>query len=126
MKDLISFLVSIPSRLVKFTISFLKKLINYVGYILAVIAGAKNITGFIIVIIALGTTLFFARSRRTVDVDRPSAGKQNPFVDGIYFFAIQVLIVFVAYLLGYFITSGGGEMFGMWIREEVLRIPAES
>jgi len=54
-----------------------------------------------------------------------SAGQPNAFVEGLYFFVIQLLIVFVAYLLGYFITSGGGEMFGMWIREEVLRIPSD-
>ncbi len=103
----------------------MKKYIGYLGYILAIIAGARNTTALVVVLIAFGMTLFFGGSRREVDLDRPSAGKQNPFVDGLYFFVIQVLIVFVAYLLGYFITSGGGEMFGMWIREEVLRIPTE-
>ena len=103
----------------------MKKYIGYLGYILAIIAGARNVTGLAVIVIALSMTLFFARNRSAVDVDRPSAGKPNAFIDGIYFFAIQLLIVFVAYLLGYFITSGGGEMFGMWIREEVLRIPAE-
>jgi len=103
----------------------MKKYIGYLGYIAAIVAGARNVTGIVVVFLALGMTLFFAGKRRTVDISRPSAGKQNPFLDGIYFFFVQLLIVFVAYLLGYFITSGGGEMFGMWIREEVLRIPAE-
>lgn len=103
----------------------MKKYIGYLGYLLAIVAGARNVTVLIVVFIALGMTLFFASSRRKVDVGRPSAGKVNPLLDGAYFFAAQVLIVFVAYLLGYFITSGGGEMFGMWIREEVLRLPSD-
>jgi len=70
----------------------MKKYIGYLGYMLAIIAGARNISALVVVFIAFGLTLFFAGSRRQVDVDCPSAGAQNPFFDGIYFFAIQVLI----------------------------------
>jgi len=68
----------------------LRFLINYMGYILAIIAGARSVTPLVIVFIALGTTLFFARSRRNVDVGRPSAGQPNAFVEGLYFFVIQL------------------------------------
>jgi hypothetical protein len=91
------------------------KYLGYAAYILAIIAGARNITLLVIVFLALGVTLLFARKRRNVDLSRPSAGKQNPFVDGIYFFAIQLLIMFVAYLIGVFAASSAGEMFGMFI-----------
>lgn len=101
------------------------KYLGYAAYILAIIAGARNVTGFVVVLLALAVTLLFARSRRDIDITRPSAGKQNAFVDGMYFFGSQLLIIFVCYLLGYFMTTGGGEMFGMWVREEVLRIPTD-
>ncbi len=101
----------------------MKKYISYLGYILAIIAGARNATGLIIVIIAFAMTLFLARERRNVDVGRPSAGKQNAFVDGVYFFFIQLLIVFVAYLIGVFASSSAGEMFGMFISGQ--RAPVE-
>jgi sterol desaturase/sphingolipid hydroxylase (fatty acid hydroxylase superfamily) len=105
---------------------FLRRSVDYLGYILAMIAGARNVTALVIVIIAVGTTLFFANKRRTIDRGRPSAGVQSPVLDKIYFFFAQLLIVFVAYLLGYFATSAGGELFGMWIQQEVLRIPQSS
>ena len=93
----------------------MKKYIGYLGYILAIIAGARGVTGLVIVFIALGMTLFFGSNRRKVDLGRPSAGKQNPFLDGVYFFFIQLLIVFVAYLIGIFAASSAGEMFGMFL-----------
>lgn len=101
------------------------KYLGYFGFVLAIIAGARHIHGVIILVLAFGITLLFGKARRNVDKTRRSALVPNPFFDGIYFFASNMLIVFVCYILGYFATSGGGEMFGMWIQQEVLRRPAD-
>ncbi len=98
------------------------KYIGYLAYIMAIVVGARNIHGSVIIFLALAVTLLFARRRANVDSARLSTSKPNPFLDGIYFFGSQILIMFVAYLLGYFASSGGGEMFGMWLRNEVLRM----
>lgn len=101
----------------------MKKYVSYLGYILAIIAGFRGVTPLIIIIVALAMTLFLARDRANVDVGRPSAGKQNVFLDGVYFFFIQMLIVFVAYLIGIFAASSAGEMFGMFMTGQ--RAPVE-
>lgn len=93
----------------------MKKYIGYLGYLLAIVAGARNATGLAVIVIALSITIFFANSRKKIDIGRPSAGKANPFVDGLYFFAAQVLIVFAFYLIGVFGASSAGEMFGMFL-----------
>jgi len=101
------------------------KYLGYAGFVLAIIAGARHVHGSVIIALALGVTLLFSRSRRNIDKARRSALPPNPFFDGIYFFASNLLVVFVCYILGYFAASGGGEMFGMWIQEQVLRRPSE-
>lgn len=93
----------------------MRKYLGYLACALAIIAGARGVTNIVIVFLALGMTLMFAKERRNIDIGRPSAGKQNSFLDGIYFFGVQLLIMFVCYLIGVFAASSADEMFGMFI-----------
>ena len=63
-------------------------------------------------VLALVSTALFASARRKTLKETPQAPDQNMLLDGAYFFLIQLLIMFAIYLLGVFIGSPGGALFG--------------
>lgn len=85
---------------------------HYLGYgfiILAIVAGYMRLPVGVIAALALLSTLYFAKSRRAISKEERI--KPNPFVDGLYLFAVQGLILFAAYLIGHFASSEAGDAF---------------
>lgn len=87
------------------------RFIAYGCLIVAVIAGFKLAPAFIIPLLALVSTLFMVRGRLDIDKNKVRAEKPNLLVEGAFLFAAQLLIIFVAYLLGYFAGSDAGTYF---------------
>lgn len=91
---------------------------KYIGYtilLLAFIAGFMKFPGVLILVFALISTLIFAKKRRATLKATPMSVEQNMILDGAFLFALQAMIMFVAYLLGIFANSAGGEMFLMFL-----------
>lgn len=88
---------------------------KYIGYILCLLAGVAGYLGvrvWFVVLLALLSAFVFANARRKNLRDTPQAPDQNMLMDGAYLFIGQLLIMFAIYLLGVFIGSPGGELFG--------------
>lgn len=88
---------------------------KYVGYILLLLSGAAGYMGvrvWFVVLLALLSTFVFAGARRKNLKETPQAPDQNMLLDGAYLFLLQLLIMFAIYLLGVFIGSPGGALFG--------------
>lgn len=88
---------------------------KYIGYILLLlscVAGYMGIRVWFVVLFALLSTFVFAGARRKNLKETPQAPDQNMLLDGAYLFLIQLLIMFAVYLLGVFIASPGGALFG--------------
>lgn len=92
----------------------LGKYSRYVGYaciILALVAGYKLAPAVLIPLLALVSTLFMVRSRMDINKDEMRHAPPNRLIEGAFLFAVQLMIIFVAYLLGYFAGSEGGAYF---------------
>lgn len=92
----------------------LGKYSRYAGYAciaLAVFAGFKLAPAIIIPLLALVSTLFMVRGRMDIDKEVSRHAPPNRILEGAFLFAAQLLIVFVAYLLGYFAGSEAGVYF---------------
>jgi len=74
---------------------------KYIGYILLLLSG---VAGY------LGVRVWFVYLK-----DTPQAPDQNMLMDGAYLFLGQLLIMFAIFLLGVFIASPGGGMFGEFL-----------
>ncbi len=88
---------------------------KYIGYLLLLLGGVAGYFGirvWFVFIIALLSTLIFASARRKLLKGTPQAPDQNMLMDGVYLFLGQLLILFAIYLLGVFIGSPGGALFG--------------
>lgn len=88
---------------------------KYVGYILLLLSGVAGYLGvrvWIVFLLALLSTFVFANARRGILKGTPQAPDQNMILDGAFLFIGQLLIMFAIYLLGFFIGSPGGELFG--------------
>ena len=88
---------------------------KYIGYLLLLLSGIAGYTGvrvWFVMLLALVSTALFASARRQNLKDTPQAPDQNMLIDGAYLFLIQLLIMFAIYLLGVFIGSPGGALFG--------------
>lgn len=88
---------------------------KYLGYILLLLGGVAGFLGvrvWFVFILALLSTLIFASARRKNLKSTPQAPDQNMLMDGVYLFLGQLLILFAIYLLGVFIASPGGALFG--------------
>lgn len=88
---------------------------KYIGYILLLLSGVAGYLGvrvWFVFLLALFSTALFAGARRQNLKDTPQAPDQNMLVDGAYLFLGQLLIMFGIYLLGVFIGSPGGALFG--------------
>lgn len=94
------------------------KYIKYLGYlilVLAVIAGYKGLPILAVLVLALLSTVVFASSRRKTFKNTPMAPDKNMFLDGMFLFISQILIVWMFYLLGTFGASDGGALFVDWM-----------
>lgn len=83
---------------------------KYLGYgviLAAFIAGFLTIHPAIIVIAALISTFIYAAARRKALKQQPQAPDQNMLFDGAYLFAGQLLIMFTAFILGWFLANLG-------------------
>ncbi len=88
---------------------------KYIGYILLLlsgVAGYMNVPVWFVVLMALFSSFVFASARRKNLKETPQAPDQNMLMDGAYLFLGQFLIMFAIYLLGVFIGSPGGALFG--------------
>ena len=89
---------------------------HFLGYgliILAVIGGYFRLPVLSVAGLAILSTFVFAYSRGKIS--RGELLKPNPFVDGIYLFAVQCLILFAAYLIGHFASSEAGGAFMQFV-----------
>jgi uncharacterized membrane protein AbrB (regulator of aidB expression) len=88
---------------------------KYIGYVLLLLSGVAGYLGvrvWFVVLLALLSAFVFASARRKNLKETPQAPDQNMLIDGVYLFLGQLLIMFAIYLLGVFIGSPGGELFG--------------
>jgi uncharacterized membrane protein AbrB (regulator of aidB expression) len=88
---------------------------KYIGYLLLLLSGVAGYMGvrvWFVFLLALAATALFASARRKNLKNTPQAPDQNMLLDGAYFFLLQLLIMFAIYLLGVFIASPGGALFG--------------
>ncbi len=84
-------------------------LMGYGIIVLAVIAGYFKMPVGMVAGLALIASLLFAETRRGLSKEKTL--KPNPFVDGIYLFFMQFLMLFAAYLIGYFAATEAGDAF---------------
>lgn len=81
---------------------------KYLGYAVIFVALAGGYIGFhpaLIVGLALISTLIYASARRKALKNQPQAPDQNMLLDGGYLFVGQTLIMFAAYILGWFFAN---------------------
>lgn len=81
---------------------------KYLGYALILVALAGGYAGFhpvLIVALALISTLIYASARRKALKSQPQAPDQNMLLDGAYLLAGQTMIMFAAYILGWFFAN---------------------
>lgn len=87
---------------------------QYIGY---VVIAASFYTGFIvfnpisIIVLALVSTLIFGAARAKAAKKEAHSVGTNPLLDGVHLFAIQALIMFTMYILGYFMSTQAGSTF---------------
>lgn len=84
---------------------------GYLAIIIALIGGFKLVPPVIVLPLALFSTMFMIRGRQAVNRKKTNDEPPNPFVDGVFLFIVQLLIMFVVYLLGYFAGSDAGTYF---------------
>lgn len=73
---------------------------RYFGYIVLALAGVSGVLEIpliVIPVLALISAWVFSTDRRTQAAEQSKIGTPNKWVDGLYLFAIQVLIMFVVY-----------------------------
>jgi len=88
---------------------------KYIGYVLLLLSGVAGYLGvrvWFVVLLALLSAFVFTSARRKNLKETPQAPDQNMLMDGAYLFVGQLLIMFAIYLLGVFIASPGGALFG--------------
>jgi len=94
---------------------------KYLGYAIIALsfaAGFLQYPAIFILLFALVSTLVFAKARRKTVKETPMQQEQNMILDGMFLFALQAMIMFVAYLLGIFAASAGGDSFLMFLSGE--------
>jgi len=88
---------------------------KYIGYVLLLLSGVAGYLGvrvWFVFLLALLSAFVFSSARRKNLKETPQAPDQNMLMDGAYLFIGQLLIMFAIYLLGVFIGSPGGSLFG--------------
>jgi len=97
----------------------MNKIGKYIGYMLIALSGWMGFVSFnprYLIFVALASTLALAGLRRKDLKSTPMAPDKNMVLDGLFLFALQGLLMFVAYLLGYFAASSGGDMFAEFLK----------
>ena len=96
----------------------MNKYAKYIGYGFIALSGWMGYVSFnprYLIFVALGSTLIFANLRRKDVKTTPMRPDQNMILDGLFLFALQGLLMFTAYLLGYFAASDAGALFGSFL-----------
>ena len=81
---------------------------KYLGYAIILVAATAGYIGFhpaLIVGLALISTFIYASARRRALKNQPQAPDQNMMLDGAYLLAGQSMIMFAAYILGWFFAN---------------------
>lgn len=81
---------------------------KYLGYALilaAMVGGYVGIHPALIVVLAFVSTLIYASARRKALKSQPQAPDQNMLLDGAYLLAGQAMIMFAAFILGWFFAN---------------------
>ncbi|MDB2439018.1 hypothetical protein N9W89_09905 [Hellea sp.] len=81
---------------------------RYLGYALIIVGIAGGYMGvhpILIVLLAALSTLLYASARRRALKDQPQAPDQNMLLDGAYLLAGQTMIMFAAFILGWFFAN---------------------
>jgi len=78
--------------------------IVYVFLICSFIQGWMSVHPLFVIPLALMTSLIFMKIRRESVRSNPSAMPTHPMSDGIFLFALHLLIHFFAFALGYFFS----------------------
>jgi len=82
--------------------------VKYLGYalILAAVAGGyAGVHPALIIVLSLLSTLIYASARRRALKSQPQAPDQNMILDGAYLLAGQTMIMFAAFILGWFFAN---------------------
>lgn len=96
----------------------MNKYAKYIGYALIVLSGWMGYVGFnprYLIFVALASTFIFANLRRKDVKTTPMRPDQNMILDGLFLFTLQGLLMFTAYLLGFFTASDAGALFGNFL-----------
>jgi len=83
---------------------------KYLGYALVLGAFAAGYVGFhpfIVIVTAVLSTIIYASARRKVLKNQSQAPDQNMLFEGAFLLGGQVLIMFTAYILGWFFANLG-------------------
>lgn len=83
---------------------------KYLGYALIIGVFGTGYVGFhpaAILIAAILSTVIYVSARRQALKSQPQAPDQNMVLDGAFLLAGQVLIMFTAYILGWFLANLG-------------------
>lgn len=81
---------------------------KYLGYAVIILSAAGGYVGFhpaLIIGLALISTLIYASARRRALKNQPQAPDQNMMLDGAFLLAGQSMIMFAAYILGWFFAN---------------------
>lgn len=81
---------------------------KYLGYALILVATAGGYIGVhpaLIIVLALISSFIYASARRKALKSQPQAPDQNMLLDGAYLLAGQAMIMFAAYILGWFFAN---------------------
>ena len=93
-------------------------MLKWLGYTIILLGGVAGYLGvrvWVLFVLALISTMAFGTLRLRIRRNTPQAPDQSVLFDGAWLFSSQLLAIFMAYLLGVFANTAGGELFGMWI-----------
>jgi flagellar biosynthesis protein FliP len=91
------------------------KFIPYILIALSAAAGWLHLPALVIIAPAFLSAFIHLKARRKALQETPQAPDQNMLIDGIFLFFQQFLIMGLAFLLGLYATTTGGELFVKWI-----------
>jgi len=83
----------------------MKQFAGYGLIVIAFISGHMVLHPGLIPALALAATFVFASLRKALDQGSAHQLKRNPFVEGVFLFFLQCMIMFVVYYLGYFLAE---------------------
>ena len=81
---------------------------KYLGYLLILAcfaAGYNSVHILVVIVAALLSTFIYASERRRALKTQVQAPDQNMLLDGAFLLAVQLLIMFMVYILGWFMAN---------------------